>query len=275
MVSGVIQARMTASRFPGKTLKTIDGRSLLAWTILSAQACPSIDSVVVATSVNNSDDLVAQEAQRNGAIVYRGEEHDVLQRYLNAVDHLDLDVIVRICGDAPVFSPWVAEGVIQAYYQSGKDYVSNTHHETFPYGTQAEVFSADVLRRSAHVTDRPTDHEHVTPALRRRSDLFSSLSIVAPEPIHRGKYRLCVDTPTDYEAVCEVFESLEHDDDLPPDLVDVVELLDARDDLTGHMYEMHQKYSTSRDAKQSPPTIELPMEYRQIFRRSRQMQAAK
>ncbi|MFP3903953.1 MAG: cytidylyltransferase domain-containing protein [Armatimonadota bacterium] len=275
MVAGVIQARMTATRLPGKTLKKLSGRSLLAWTILSTRACPSIDSVIVATSVNESDDPIVREAWGNGAVVYRGEEDDVLQRYLDAIDDLGLDTIVRICGDAPIFSPWVADGVIQEYHQSGKDYVSNTHKETFPYGTQAEVFSAEVLKRSAHVTDRPTDHEHVTPALRRRTDLFSCLSIVAPEPINRGRYRLCVDTPTDYEAVCEVFESLDHEDDLPPDLVDVVEFLDERDELTDYMYKRHQKYSTSKDAKDAPPTIELSMDYRRQFYEIRQTQAAK
>ena len=67
MTCGVIQARHGASRLPGKTLMDISGRSLLGWTILAVQACPSIERTVVVTSIASQDDAVAAEANRYGA----------------------------------------------------------------------------------------------------------------------------------------------------------------------------------------------------------------
>ncbi len=267
MISGVIQARMGAVRLPNKTLMQIAGRSLLGWTIHAARACPSIDRVIVATSVNEQDAPVADEALRNGAEVYRGDEDDVLARYVSGAEALELDVIIRICGDAPLFSPWVCHGIVQEYLKSGMDYVSNTSRETFPYGTQVEIFSSDVLRRSWEVADLDTDHEHVTPAMRRHPEVFSCLSVVAPQPIRRGHYRLCVDTRRDYDVVCEIFAQLDHPPDQPPDLLDVVALLDGRADLTAHMVAQHQRYSTSKDTELELPTVELSPAYRDEFRR--------
>ncbi len=265
MVCGVIQARAFATRLPGKTLKEIAGKSLLAWTILAAQASPSVDRVIVATSTNEQDTAVAEEAAKYGAEVYRGDENDVLARYVNAAQDLNLEVIVRICGDAPAFSPWVCHGIVQEYLAAGADYASNTSEETFPYGTQVEVFSGEVLEKSWEVADLPSDHEHVTPPLRRYPELFSCLSVVAPKPIRRGHYRLCVDTQRDYEVVCEIFAELDHEPDQPPDLLAIVELLDRRPDLTEHMIVGSQRYSTSRDTEVAAPTVELALTYRDEF----------
>ncbi len=265
MVCGVIQARVFATRLPGKTLKEIAGKSLLAWTILAAQACPSVDRVIVATSTSEQDTPVVEEAHNYGAEVYRGDEDDVLARYVGAARDLSLDVIVRICGDAPVFSPWVCHGIVQEYCASGMDYASNTSEETFPYGTQVEIFNGEVLQRSWELADLSTDHEHVTPPLRRHTEVFSCLSVVAPEPIRRGHYRLCVDTQQDYEVICEIFKQLEHEPDQPPDLVEIVALLDSRPDLTEHMVAVSQRYSTSRDTELAAPTVELSLAYRDGF----------
>lgn len=265
MICGVIQARLGASRLPGKTLMDISGRTLLGWTILAVRACPSIERTVVVTSVSPQDDPVVLEAQRYGVEVFRGDEDDVLARYVAAAEALDMETLVRVSGDSPLFSPWVCHGVVQEYLAADVDYGSNACRETFPYGTQAEVFSRQTLARSLKFATRQTDHEHVTPPMRRHSDVVSCLSVVAPEPLHRGHYRLCVDTPSDYEVVCELFRHLAHPADLPPDLVDVIGLLDASPELTGDMKPGSQRYSTSQDARSELATVELSLSYRGEF----------
>ncbi len=265
MITGIIQARMGATRLPGKTLKPIEGVSLLGWTIRALQACSLLDGVVVATTTSADDDPVVEEAQAHGARVYRGDPEDVLARYLGAGREMGLDVIVRVSGDSPLFSPWVCEGVIEAYLTADFDYVSNATDETFPYGTQAEVFSLAALERSWELADLRTDHEHVTPALRRHPDVFSVLSVIAPEPIRRGLYRLCIDTPRDYDVVCAVFEGIEHAPGVAPDLLDVVALLDSRPDLTEHMVPNSQRYSIKRERDDALPQVEMSMRLREAY----------
>lgn len=268
MVSGVIQARMNSTRLPGKTLLEFEGRSILEWVINAVDACPSIDNVIVATSDNPADDPVAEEATQKGAGVFRGDEDDVLGRFLGAIETFDLDVVVRICADRPLYSPWVADGIVRHYIQSGADYVSNNMQQrTFPMGTEAEVVHADVLKESAKIADRPSDREHVTPVLRRRLDLFSNLCVLAPGPIHRPAYRLCLDTQDEYEIIAEIYDLLDHPANLPPDVVDVVNLLDRREDLTEHMYEAEDKYNPLHDAPEEVDTVEMSMDVRDEFYR--------
>lgn len=265
MVSAVIQARMGATRLPGKTLRDLAGKSLLAWTILAVRACPSIDRVVVATTELERDDPVAAEAQRWGAQVYRGDEDDVLARFIGAASDLQLDVMVRISGDSPVFSPWVCDGVVREYLQGQYDYASNTSVEAFPYGTQAEVFSRQVLEQSWAYAEHQADHEHVTVAIRRHPEVFRALSITPPEDVARGRYRLCVDTQEDYDVIAEIFANVPHDGDLPPDLADVVAFIDSRPDLRARVTAGAQKYSTSSDTDVQLDTVELSMRYRSEF----------
>jgi spore coat polysaccharide biosynthesis protein SpsF len=265
MICGVIQARFGASRLPGKTLMDISGRSLLGWTILAVQACLAIERTVVVTTARSQDDAVAAEARRYGAETFRGDEEDVLGRYLAAAEALEMETLVRVSGDSPLFSPWVCHGIVEEYLAARVDYASNACEETFPYGTQVEVFSRATLTRSLNLATRTTDHEHVTPAIRRHWKVFRCLSIVAPKPVHRGHYRLCVDTLQDYETVCELFDAVPHPPDLPPELIEVVGLLDRSPHLTGHMQPGSQRYSTSLDATHQLPTIELAMSYRDDY----------
>ncbi len=265
MVSGVIQARMGAVRLPGKTLMEIEGKSLLAWTILATRACPSVERVVVATTVSDKDDPVVSEAERYGAEVFRGDEEDVRSRYLGAAEKLGLDVIVRVCADRVVFSPWVCHGVVQEYLNSGMAYVSNMSKVTFPIGIDVEIFNRETLIKSCELDDLAVDREHVTPAIRRHPEVFSCLSVVAPAVIRRPLYRVCVDTQEDLDVARELFAQLEHRPDEPPDIVDVVELLDKRPDLTEYMLAAEQKYSGSTDTDEELATLELSLSYRDEF----------
>ena len=76
---------------------------------------------------------------------------------------------------------------------------------------------------------------------------------------------LCVDTPRDYEVVCELFEALPHPPDLPPELTDVIDLLDRSPQLTAHMQPGSQRYSTGSDAIHQVSTIELALAYREAL----------
>ena len=78
-VIAVIQARMGSSRLPGKVLSDIEGRPLLAWAVAAFRAVPSIEDVVVATTVDPADDELAAVAAEYGP-VFRGDPADVLSR---------------------------------------------------------------------------------------------------------------------------------------------------------------------------------------------------
>jgi len=273
LIAAIIQARMGATRLPNKPTIPIGDHTLLGWTILAVQASRLVDQVVVATTVSPDDDQIETHAREYGVDVFRGSEDDVLDRFLQCARHFGADVIVRISGDSPLWCPWASDFVIERQQAAGVDYAANCVHDVYPLGVQSEVFTTAALAASVALADRPTDHEHATPALRRHyPQHFSVLSVQSPPELQRPQYRLCVDNQDDLAVVRELFDRLPHPPDLPPDLLDVCRLLDADATLRDRNARTIQKYKTGQDIATDVPAETMPLSCREDY--YRQVQAA-
>lgn len=260
MIAAIIQARLGASRFPGKTVVPIANHTLLGWTILAVKASRLVDRVIVATTTDPGDELIYHHAREYGVDAFRGSENDVLDRFVQCARHFKADVIVRVSGDSPLWSPWLSDFIIAQQQRTGVDYASNCIHDVYPLGVQSEVFTREALEASVAVADLPTDHEHATPALRRHFPRFSVLSVLAPPELNRPQYRLCVDNQADLAVVKELFERIPHPPDLPPDLLDVCWELDHNPELRTRNENVMQKYKTGDDIRDEVPTVMMRME---------------
>src|SRR5262249_60896773 len=99
------EARMTSTRLPGTVLADVAGRPMLARQLRRLAACRMADELVVATTVNATDDPVVAVARGEGARWFRGSEADVLERYVGAAREARADVVVRITADCPLIDP--------------------------------------------------------------------------------------------------------------------------------------------------------------------------
>ena len=152
----IVQARTTSTRFPGKVLADLAGQPLLAWVLRRARAS-AVDDVVVATTVNVEDDQVIAIAEREDARWFRGDEHDVLGRYVHAAREAGADVVVRLTADCPMLDAEVVDRVIGALCDDPEsvDYASNVIVRTFPQGLDAEALFFDVLLRAQRMGVSP------------------------------------------------------------------------------------------------------------------------
>lgn len=265
MIAAIIQARMGAQRLPNKCLVPIQNHTLLGWTILAVKASRLVDKVIVATTTAPDDERLAEHAREYGVEAFRGNEEDVLDRFVQCARAFEIDVLVRISGDSPLWSPWASDFVIAQQQRTGVDYASNCVHDVYPLGVQSEVFTRAALEASVALADRPTDHEHATPALRRHYPRFSVLSITAPPELSRPQYRLCVDNTDDLAVVQELFDRLPHPPDLPPDLLDVCRELDADPALRARNETVKQKYKTGDDIHATVEQVIMPMHWREAY----------
>ena len=99
-----------------------------------------INEVIVATTVDISDDPIERIALSRGVKCIRGSEKDVLGRYCSALNYTNADVLVRITGDCPLIDPSVVDSVIDLFVEGEFDYCSNCLPPTFPDGYDVEVF---------------------------------------------------------------------------------------------------------------------------------------
>ena len=58
-VTAIIQARMASSRLPGKVLKEVLGRPLIAYLIERLQCCRRVQNIILATTTKPIDDPLA------------------------------------------------------------------------------------------------------------------------------------------------------------------------------------------------------------------------
>jgi spore coat polysaccharide biosynthesis protein SpsF len=228
-IIATIEARMTSSRLPGKVLLHAAGKPMLQHLVDRLRAVPSINSIVLATTINKTDDELEEFSKKIGIGCYRGSENDVMARVIGAAESADADVIVEITGDCPIIDPQIVEQTIRVFNANQADYVSNAHIRSFPDGMDAQVFRLETLKRSATMTNDALDHEHVTLHIRNLPEVFSQLHLVAPPETHWPELGLTLDEPKDYELLKKIIEHFEMTNPLFS-CRDIVQLLKQRPD---------------------------------------------
>ena len=224
-----VEARMTSSRLFGKVLMPAAGKPLLEHLVERLKLVPSLDGIVLATTINKTDDILEKFANRVGISCYRGSEEDVMTRVIGAAEFADADIVVEITGDCPIIDPQIIEQTIRMFKSHQVDYVSNNLIRSYPDGMDTQVFKLSTLKNSASMTTDLLDHEHVTLHIRNHPDIFSCVQLVAPPALHWPDLGLTLDEPKDYELIKKIIEYF-YEDNPSFSCLDVIGLLDQRPD---------------------------------------------
>ena len=167
----IVQARMGSTRLPGKVMMEIAGHSALEHVLARCRAVPGADVLCCATALDSSCDVVADEARRCGAKVFRGSETDVLDRYHRAARAVGAEVVLRVTSDCPLIDPEVCGEVLGLRHETAAGYACNNKPRTWPMGLDCEAFTADALERAAGQATKPYDREHVGPWMARNPSI--------------------------------------------------------------------------------------------------------
>lgn len=205
-IVAIVQARMGSTRLPGKVLKPLCGKSVLAHVIDRLKEVPSINSIVIATTVLEEDNAIVNEALANDAFYYRGSKENVLSRYYEAAEEYKADVIIRVTSDCPLIDPGITEQIIRDFLNNNVDYMSNKITPTFPRGLDTEVFTKQALEVCCQRAYNDIHTEHVTPYIYLHPDQFSIAEY--KWPIDYSNYRWTLDTVEDYELITEIYNHL-------------------------------------------------------------------
>lgn len=246
-VVAVVQARCRSERLPGKVLLELAGRPVVEHVVRAARAVASIDDVVLATSTEAADDPLAAVGEALGVRTVRGSEHDVLGRFVAALEGDRAGAVVRLTADNPLLDPAVAELVVQRFLRGDCDYASNNGERSWPRGLDCEVISREALRRSARDGHRPEDREHVTFHARTHPRDFRLVNVRAPEHEHWPELRLSLDTAADLALLRRVFDALHRDDaPAPPPVGAVIAWLRRHPEVVALNSDVAQKPTLGR-----------------------------
>lgn len=207
----IIQARMTSSRLPGKVMADIGGRPSLQRMIERVRPAAGLDEISVATTALVTDDPVVELCERLGVRCFRGDEQDVLGRYVAAAAAFSADVVVRLTADCPMHDPEIIEMALRLYRQGGYDHVSNAVKRTFPDGLDVEVMSREALMRADREAKHQFLREHVTTYIRcSRPELGCGDFVLGHilNDIDLSAVRWTVDRQEDLDRVRRFFSAL-------------------------------------------------------------------
>jgi spore coat polysaccharide biosynthesis protein SpsF (cytidylyltransferase family) len=160
----ILQARTSSARLPAKVLLPVGGLPL---SVLCAERLGRGLELVLATSTDPTDDVLAMLAHHHGLRVFRGQLDNVAHRYLGASADLDDDaLVVRATADNPVPDACIVRHMLADFTATGRDYLGSDSYIGSPYGLGVEVFRLGAFRRSVENSADAATAEHVTTALR-------------------------------------------------------------------------------------------------------------
>ncbi|HLV62979.1 3-deoxy-manno-octulosonate cytidylyltransferase [Galbibacter sp.] len=112
-IISMIPARYAASRFPGKLMQDLSGETVILRTYKAAVKTGLFDDVFVVTD----SEIIYDEIVKNGGKAIRSiKEHDCgSDRIAEAVEHMDVDIVVNVQGDEPFTDRESLEKVIQVF----------------------------------------------------------------------------------------------------------------------------------------------------------------
>lgn len=204
----IIQARMTSTRLPGKVMLPLCGKTVLEVMIDRLKSFEK--NIIIATTNDGSEKPIVELCERRGLKYFRGDTHNVLERYYKAALSFGAkksDTIVRLTSDCPLIDQNILKEMIDEFKIEKCDYLSNTIERTFPRGFDIEIFGFDALKKAYENATLDYEKEHVTTYIHTtHKNEFKICSF--KDKVDNSKYRLTLDEEADFEAIKEIYRLL-------------------------------------------------------------------
>lgn len=238
-ILGIIPARYASTRFPGKPLAEIKGKSMLRRVYEQTEKARLLDKIIVATD----DGRIAAHAREFGAnvVLTRPEHPSGTDRCYEAYQLCGeaFDYVVNIQGDEPFLDPAQIDSLAEACTGSveiaTQMILCNSHEVLFDRGEvkivlneqrEALYFSRSVIPFLKNVDEKEWhthfDYYRHVGMYAYRSDILAKIAGMPPSPLERAEsleqlrwlengYKIkcvetdfdshCVDAPEDIEKV--------------------------------------------------------------------------
>lgn len=199
----LITARLKSSRLELKLLKKLNGRTVIDRVIERATDVAECDEVVLCTSANNQDLPLVRLARANNIYYFCGESDDVLQRLLDAAVLFNLDYIIGVTADNPLFSIYYANVISDRVRRDPSvDFLYTVGH---PIGMNMYALRTKALKVVCAIKEE-IDTE-IWGRLFNRPEIFNVLEIPVEEKLKVKADRITLDEYHDYVLLKKIFDS--------------------------------------------------------------------
>lgn len=212
-IAFIIQARMQSTRLPGKILIPLplgSNKPLLSWIVDELKTSTHSFEIFIATSKDESNDVLERYCNDNKISIFRGSENDVLSRFISILKTNNYSNVIRLTADNPIIDISVLDGLIDFHLQNKNDY---SYTDSMPTGMNFEAISSSSLLSLENKNLTNLDREHVTLYIRNSGEYnVCDFKVDLEEKII--KLRLTVDYPSDFSVVSNVLSYKLHKSNL-------------------------------------------------------------
>lgn len=226
----VIQVRNGSTRMPNKMLTVFSDNKTIPEIIIERFAkTVDINRIIVATTTNPADDILVERLSKLGCKIFRGDENNVLKRFIDAAEFYKSQCFFRVCADNPFLNVNFYNDIVLTEGLCNYDYVS-FYQEDVPaikthYGLFSEFTTLETLKKVVSLTEEQIDIEHVTPYIYNNEELFNIKKIEMPLLLKQNNWlRLTIDTQEDFNNSKLLYETIADKSDIGEIIVKSEEL---------------------------------------------------
>lgn len=220
----LITARLKSTRLPQKLLLDLNGKTIVERVIERCKKVADISEIILCTSTNPQDKPLAEIALNNKIFYYLGSEQDVLKRLSEAANFFNLDYIINITGENPLFSIYHANLVVNQVKKGKNDFV---YIDGLPIGCAVYGIRKEALMTVCEVK-KEVDTEIWGPLI-NRPEIFNVEKIEVSEDLRNPDLRITTDYLEDYFFLQSIFSHFEKK--YIPDFMEVHQLLNQKPEL--------------------------------------------
>jgi spore coat polysaccharide biosynthesis protein SpsF len=209
-IAFVIQARIKSKRLPGKVMLPIplhSNKPILLWIIEELKKSSFNNEIIVATSRNVENDIIESFCIQNDINCFRGDEENVLSRFINISKVNNYDCIVRLTADNPLIDSSVLDEAIRFHLLNQFEY---TNTIGLPIGMNFELVLPNVFYNIDKFKLTMDEKEHVTLYIKNNSRYFKGSYKPNINPGIKN-LRLTIDYPSDYTLISTILSMYNSD----------------------------------------------------------------
>jgi len=213
-----IPARLDSTRLPKKHLEKINNITLIEHLVNRLKKAKKFRKIVVCTTDKSSDDQLVDFLKEKEILYFRGDEKDILKRFLDAAKKFETEVIIDIEGDKIYTEPEFVDKIITEMEKNDYDFIigndspiifnpdNHLVHGIIPTGIR--VSALEKIYTLENHQNKETGYKEIfinNSNITKKFFLFNSELEVPPH------LRLTIDYPEDLAFAKELFNYLKTD----------------------------------------------------------------
>ena len=199
-IGAIIVVRLNSNRFPDKALKKINGVPAIILLIRRLKKIKSLNSIILATSLNARDKKLKKFADMEKINFFQGPLTNVAKRYYLAAKKFKLDQIVRITGDAILVDELMLTKAIESQIKNNSDV---TFIKNMPYGTAKEIMNFKTIKVISQKSKKKNNTEYLEWFLENSRNF--RVNYIKSDYIFDKKIRLTLDFKEDLVLFDKIF----------------------------------------------------------------------